>query len=228
MSAPQRITMRSIGEELLQLANLEKGLGYTVKMLAIAPGRAIRNYLFEDRRRMTRPFAFLVLTITAATFLTLRFIPTGEALWKDFQGDVDVQRLPGQLSTILHWFTVATNQYMNLLYLSSLPGLALGTYVFFYKKGFNLAEHLVINSYIFSFQNLLYCLFVPFFLSAPWTGFLLALLLTAYTLFAYLSTFEERFWPGTLKSIGSYLLSQGVTTFLFLLAGLFLYAWLSL
>ena len=228
MPTPNRITTHSIIEELLQLANLEKGLGYTIKMLAFAPGKAIRMYLFEDRQRMTKPFALLVLAVTAATFLTLQFVPTGEALWADIQKDPDIQQLPEQVATILHWFAIATKQYMNLLYLSSLPGLALATYILFPQKGYNFAEHLVINTYIFSFQTLAYCLFVPFFLSGSWISFLLAGVMTAYSVLAYIQVFDEKFWAGVVKSIGAYLLAQAVTTVLFLVAGLVLYVWLSL
>ncbi len=65
MSTPDRITTRSIIEELLQLANLEKGLGYTIKMLAIAPGKAIRMYLFA---KSTGAY-FLAQAVTTVLFL---------------------------------------------------------------------------------------------------------------------------------------------------------------
>ena len=228
MPTPERITLRTIFNELLLLANLEKGLGYTLKMLAIAPGRSIREYLYENRQRMTRPFTLLVLPATAATFLTQQFIPTGEALWEDVQNDIDVQQPPEQVATLLHWFTIATKQYMNLLYLSSLPGLALATWALFRNKDYNFAEHLVINSYVFSMQTIFYCLYVPFLASAPWLSILLAGILTLYTLFAYMKIFDEKILPGALKSIGAYLLAQAISTFLLLLVGLLLFAWLSI
>ncbi len=226
--SPERITLRTILNELLMLANLEKGIGYTIKALAFFPGRAIREYLFEDRSRMTKPFPFLVLVVAVATFMTTQFLINGEELWQDAQDDIDMKNLPEQAAIILHWLVVGVNKYMNLFFLSSLPFLALGTYLFFGDKGYNLAEHLVINCYIYSFQTFLYIIFIPFIKFSGLAGLLLGALIGAYTFFAYIRTFGQRFWPGFWKSIGAYFLSQVISGVVLLIAIGIAWLWLSL
>lgn len=228
MSSPERITTRTILNELLLLANLEKGLGYTIKALALYPGRAIREYLFENRDRMTRPFPFLVLVVAVATFMTTEFLMSGEEVWRDVEASIHQKKLPEQAATILHWITIGMKKYMNLFFLSSLPFLALGTYLFFREKGYNLAEHLVINCYIYSFQTVLYIIFIPFMKWGDWIGIAFSGLLAAYTFYAYVRTFEQRFWPGFWKCIGVYFFSQVASGFAFLIIGAIAWVWLSL
>lgn len=225
---PDRITLRRIAEELLEIINLERGLGYTIRELAVRPGQAIRVYLFEDRKRMVKPFAFLVLTVTIATFLSLRFLPLGEELWPAIEADLKVAKTSEQIITLLKWFFTISRQYFNLVFVSSLPGLAIATYLLFREKGYNLAEHLVINTYIFSFQTLLYTAVVPFIVQREWVGILLSLLMVSYILFAFTRVFQQPFWRVVGKSILAYMISQAITSFLLLLIGLFAWIWLSL
>ena len=226
MPAPKRITLRSIIDELLLLANLEKGLGYTVKMMALAPGKAIRNYLFEDRKKMTRPFTFLILTLTLATFLTIKLLPTGEALWEEVQKDIGSDKLPEQFVVIIRWLSIAIKKYTNLFYASSLPGLTLATYFIFREKGYNFAEHLVINTYVFSFQTFLTVIFLPFLVENSWLGVIMVILVSFYTLFAYTRVFEQSFWKGIGKSILAYFIAQLFSSVVLLIALLIAWLWL--
>ena len=228
MPTPERITIRTILNELLLMANLEKGIGYTIKALALFPGRAIREYLFENRDRMTKPFSFLVLTVAVATFVTTQLLIGDEGLWQEVKKDLEGLGLSAEAAVLLKWFSTVMNKYMNLFFISSLPFLALGTYLFFGEKRYNFAEHLVINSYIYSYQTVLFIIFAPFVQMANWVGFLFVSALTAYTFFAYIRTFEQRFWPGVWKSIGVYFLSQTVSSFVIAIIVAIAWLWLKL
>ncbi len=225
---PERITFRRIVEELLEVINLERGLGHTIRELALRPGQAIRIYLFENRKRMVKPFTFLVLTVTLATFISMRFLPIDETAWQAIEADLQAEQLSADMIALARWFFTATQKYFNLLFVSSLPGLAIGTFLLFREKGYNLAEHLVINTYIFGFQTMLYILAVPFLTRQSWMAILASILMAGYTLFAFTRVFEQGFWKALGKSVLAYMISQAVTSILLLLTGLFAWLWLSL
>lgn len=75
-----RITWRFLGQQLMQVVNLERGIGFTCWQLLIRPGQAVREYLFVDRRRMVKPITMLVLALSihylvAFGILGVDFIP---------------------------------------------------------------------------------------------------------------------------------------------------------
>ncbi len=221
---PERITIRHLLNELLLLANLEKGLGYTIRQLLLRPRAAVREFLYEDRQRMMKPFPMLVLMVTVATFLSLRLLPLGEPLWQDFKEDGGAGLLSPTVQEGLHLLTVAMQKYFNIIFVLSLPGQAIGSYLLFRKSGYNFAEHLVINTYLFCLQTLLYLLILPLLLwKEAVAGPLLILSMTGYWLYALKRIFQPGWWPLLWKSAGIALVGQGVTNFLLLAA--FLVYW---
>ncbi len=86
----------------------------------------------------------------------------------------------------------------------------------------------MINSYIYSFQTVLYIVFMPLVKFGEWIGLLFAGLLAAYTFCAYIRTFEQRLWPGVWKSIGAYFFSQVASGFVLLIIAAIAWLWLSL
>ncbi len=191
-----RISWRSIGADLLQQLNLERGIGYTIRQLIAAPEAAMREYLFENRRRFIKPFPFLLLTVGIATFMSVRYLPVGDALLAEMKKDGDFAQIPESARPVLEWVAMATKKYFNLLYMSTLPGVTLATYWVFRKSRLMLPEHLVINVYLFCLQTLIYLPFIPFATAYPWTAFLQAGLILGYLFYAYLRIFEQPLWPG--------------------------------
>ncbi len=63
----ERITLKSITDGILAQLNLEKGLGYSIKKMTISPGEVVQEYLFEDRSRLTKPLALVLLVVAIAT-----------------------------------------------------------------------------------------------------------------------------------------------------------------
>lgn len=204
----QRITWRRIAGEVLQQINLERGLGYTVRQLLLMPGAAMREYLFVDRRRMMKPFPFLLLTVGVATFLTLRTLPMGEELLAELRKDPDLAAIPQSLIPLVEWLTLATKQYFNLIYMSTLPAAALATYFVYRKAKLYLTEHLVINVYIFSIQTIFYLFFIPFITRSEVAGILNALLPWAYTVYALIRIFDQPLWAGIGRGLVVLVLTQ--------------------
>jgi hypothetical protein len=104
----------------------------------------------------------------------------------------------------------AVLSYMSLFYLSFMPLMSIGSFLVFRKKGYNFAEHLVGNSYLFGhlalfsiFITNLYRLPMPIFT----VSFINIAVVTCYSCWFYKSWFSIS-WPQTL-----------VRTFLTLLMG---------
>ncbi len=64
----KRITLRTIGEEILAQFNLEKGIGYTIKGLLLRPRAVMEEYLFHDRHRLMRPLPFFPFLLDVSAF----------------------------------------------------------------------------------------------------------------------------------------------------------------
>lgn len=217
--APERITLRYLLNELLLIANLEKGLGYTVRELLLRPRQAIVEFLRVNRRRMMKPFPMLVLLVTIAAFLSLRLLPLGEPLWQDFKEDGGAKLLSPALQEAFHMLTIAMQKYFNIVFVLSLPGQAIGSFLLFRKTGYNFAEHLVINTYLFCIQTLLYVLILPFL---TWNehvmGPVLILSMFGYWFYALKQIFQPGWGALFWKSAAIALVGQAVTNFLILVA----------
>lgn len=207
----ERITLKSILDGILAQFNLEKGLGYTIKKMTLAPGKAVQEYLFEDRTRLTKPLTFVLLVVAIATFLSLRFMPP-EAL---VQKQVMNSSVPPSLQAAVILFLKLSKQYFNILLMSSLPALSLGSYLIFREKGLHYAEHLVLNMYVFAMQTLIQLPFMPFFTIAPWLAVLMVFVNVAYYLYAFAAIFQVSWRAVIPKAIAIYLITQFVQSILF-------------
>lgn len=141
-----RFNREGIQEALMKALNLEKGLGYTVWSLFRHPGTMIRSYLMGKRQRYMH-YLSLLLTIVVLDYLIQW--ATGYDLTKVI-GDKEAIRVYSRF--------IRENAKLYLLII--LPINALFTYWFFRKARFNLAEHLVINTYLLSGQGII-GLFIP-------------------------------------------------------------------
>ncbi|MEM6634075.1 MAG: DUF3667 domain-containing protein [Bacteroidota bacterium] len=79
---PKRITWKHIFESFLGIFKLEKGLLYTLKGLLLHPGTTLRTYLFEDRTKLMKPFAFFIFTTTLAVLISVNLDPFSAELMK--------------------------------------------------------------------------------------------------------------------------------------------------
>jgi len=203
-----RISPRYVGEQILKALNLEKGLGYTVRLLALRPGAAMQEFLFEDRSRMMKPIPMVLLMVAVTTFLSFQYLEINQDWESLTRLDPGLKELPEAAQRWLQTLFGLTQQYFNLLLISNIPFFSLGTFLIFQKSGLNYAEHLVINAYVYCMQTLI---FLPaiFFIS-HWRGLtiLFAGLMFAYTLFAYLRIFEQPLGRGLLRILAAFLISQ--------------------
>lgn len=66
----KRIDGHYISHEIQHLLHFEKGFLFTIKSLLIRPGKAIREFIFEDREKYIKPVLFLIFTSVIFTFIT--------------------------------------------------------------------------------------------------------------------------------------------------------------
>ena len=92
--------------------------------------------------------------------------------------------------------------YFNVLLLVGVPILALCTFWLF-RKNYNYAEHLVINSYVTAYQSILYVVMTPMLLFTDFhtLSLIYTMLLIVYSAYAYIKIFQQKIIIGTLKAL---------------------------
>lgn len=205
---PDRISFATIGAAILQQLNLEKGIGFTIKALSLRPGPAIKEYLFENRSKYTKPLTLLLLIVAGATFLSLKLLPIDNSLVEAMENDPTLNFFPEKLQGTIRQLPIFLKKYFNLAFMSSIPAVALSTYFLFKEKGFNLAEHFIINIYIFSIQTIFFIIFMPLLSYWKWTVGLHIAALAFYTIYAYRQIFDQTWMQSLAKSILVYLMTQ--------------------
>lgn len=195
----ERITLKGLVEELFRLlTNLDRGIGYTIKRLILAPGFMQREYIEGDRVRHQKPFSLFLITLTF-TALIRYWISTYQASY--FQ----VDSLPET-----HFF----NEYMVLVYFLLLPVYTLIVYLFFYRSGFNYAETGVLLAYTVSMLFLFSALTA--LSNLIWPGLDEAFIEFPVFAFYYMLTLGNFYrgrarWKVFLLSLMSFLLSFALT-----------------
>ena len=203
---PPRITLTYLWREFLGAFNWDKGFMYTVKALALRPGAAIRNYLREDRSRYFNPVRFLVLTVAVSTLLL-----TELAVFEQsgiFTEEVSSENAIKFRETFYTFFT----QYLNIFQLVTVPVFALLSWLFFRRQGYNYAEHLTMNAYVFGESTLLYILFIPVVYYSANIYLAITVASIVYYQWAYVSFFGGKRWSVFFKSMVAIGLSYLVFT----------------
>lgn len=139
--ATKRISLKSLLHDVFHFfTHLEKGFGYTLKQLIVAPGIMQREYMEGKRSRHQKPFSmfFICISINAV----VRYF---------------VFELLGNYFHQKNAFAEANyfHQYQLFLYLIMVPLMSALTWLFFRKEKYNYAETMVSQLYSFSFIVLL-------------------------------------------------------------------------
>ena len=215
-NTPERITIKNIGENLLEILNFERGIFYTIRGLALTPRETIRHYLYEDRMKMVQPLKFLVITGIVSSVMS--FI-IGNSLPDMSQNMIDIfekYSLPLYCEAELaaQKFQNFAGNYQGFLIAFSIPLIAAVSYFVFKKSNYNYAEHIVIAAYLFGFNNLLTSLNLMFIkIGIQYLTFASILLILFYFFFFLIQTFQEGFWRGILLSLVFLIFMQIISTF---------------
>lgn len=197
--------MSTIGATLLGVFNLDKGVFHTLIALTLYPGKAIREYLYEDRSKLSKVLSFLFFFTAISAFLTINVIPFEKMMGDPTQiGDSPAEKAMLEFS---HYYA----KYMNPIMLTTVPITSIFSYFFFKKPQMYYAEHLVINSYIFSYHSFIYLLLTPLFIYAPSSTISGYFMVTfAYSCYAYVKIFDYETFEAVMRNLG-------VTLFVYLI-----------
>lgn len=132
----RRISLRGLVHDVFHLfTHLDKGFGYTVKRLIVAPGYMQRSYIEGERSKYQKPFSMFFICATVAALgrywvyrILLEYYNSGSISEANF-----------------------FNEYMVVLNIALLPLFILMTYLFFYRAKYNYAEIGVLILYTLSF-----------------------------------------------------------------------------
>jgi hypothetical protein len=175
----------------------KKGLPYTVKVLTMQPGRAIKNVLNGQRLSLYPPFKYLVLMGAIVIVFSLRY--------RFFHNEY-TQLESNNVSALPSWLTLSSELQLHideffkfaedkatLLNIAAIPIFSFFSYAFLSGKKYNFAENLILNTFITA-QQLFFLLFlVPFFEFVPATRTVMIGLYTVaiilYNIWAYVQFF---------------------------------------
>ncbi|MBK7477373.1 MAG: DUF3667 domain-containing protein [Haliscomenobacter sp.] len=69
----KRIDGQYLLDEIIGSLSFEKGFLFTIRELAVNPGKSIKDFLREDRTQLVRPIVFLIITSLIYTFFNSLF-----------------------------------------------------------------------------------------------------------------------------------------------------------
>lgn len=149
----ERITVKHLSKDLFRIfARPETGKFFLAKELLIHPGEVVRGYLEGKRKKYYNPIQFYIGTSAVLLYLHIK-LDIGTLL-------VGGGQMTSQSDTTGRQFLDFFYQNFNYLQFAAVPIMALFSYLFFKKAGYNYAEHLVISTYFSSQRQMLNILLV--------------------------------------------------------------------
>ncbi|HBR11068.1 MAG TPA: hypothetical protein DD740_02430 [Chryseobacterium sp.] len=186
----KRIDAKYISHEIQHLLHFDKGFPFTFKEILIRPGKAVREYLGENREKYVKPIVFLVFAAVMYT-LIIHFFHIEISIFNikgfgktsEWQSNLDTDAVNNWIDSHLSYSAMIIGFFM-----------ALWTKLIFYKKGYNLFEIFVLLAYIF---GVFFIFLLLFLIPAKFTNLLIiaqvgAYLGQFYVVFAIGQFFGER------------------------------------
>lgn len=136
-----RLSMHYIWHDIQHgLFHFDNGIFYTVKELLTRPGDTIREFLEGKRVRHFKPFSFVVVL---ATFYGLLYHYLVSHL-SDSKPINSKENILNAYVTVIRW----TTDHFAISTLLLIVITTIVSYFIFKKRGYDFAEHLVLNTYI--------------------------------------------------------------------------------
>ena len=137
----KRITTKTVWEEVRKsLVHYDQGFFYTMLQLLRRPGHAVRDYLEGKRVNHMKPVKFMIWT-TALNFLIFHFLGLDQAMMQTLQEKQGNNKLGMEFSRYIF-------DHPSLVLLLLIPNIALFSWLFFRRSGYNYAEHFVLNAFL--------------------------------------------------------------------------------
>jgi hypothetical protein len=190
----KRISLQALLHDVFHVfTHLDKGFGYTLKELFVAPGKMQKQYIEGDRAKHQKPFSMFLICATLA------------ALSRYWIYQQILRQYHIENTSEVYFF----DQYMVMLHILLMPFYALVIYLFFYKSKYNYAEIGVLILYTISvFLLITICITL---LKLIWpeldTAYIELPILIVYNTITFINFFDSSpRWLVVIKSIISILI----------------------
>ncbi len=189
------MTVKSLIAHLFHIVtNIEQGFTYTIISLFRRPGTVIADYVNGATRRYYHPLRYLLLMSGFAVLMssTLDF----EKILMQSSQITGVELTPEALALQKKTYEIVV-KYMSVVYVALIPLMSLGSFLIFRRRGFNYAEHMVGNAYLYGQLSLISLITSNLYRIPNWItvmgviNFMVTLLLSTWF---YKTWFQLR-WP---------------------------------
>jgi Protein of unknown function (DUF3667) len=116
------------------ILHVDSGFFLTLKTLTVRPGDAVREYLAGKRKLLFSPFLYLLVWCGIFVIVSHFFNETSDK-HNDF-------------NTLTEASAFIEEHYYKFIVVAMVLPLALGSYLAYFRSGFNFAENLVLNCYL--------------------------------------------------------------------------------
>lgn len=143
----KRIDGHYIVHEIEHVLHFDKGILYTIRELALRPGRNIRAFIAEDRSRLVKPVIFVIVASLIYTLVS-HFVHAKPLVPGNVDGHSTVMK-------IFKW----TEDHMGYANMIMGAFIALWLKLFFRKHPYNFFEIVIMLCFTVGFAMLIYTLF---------------------------------------------------------------------
>jgi hypothetical protein len=151
-----KFTWRYVLQELpVGIFAWDRGFLYTAQQLFTRPGKAIAAYIAGERIKYFRPLPLLAFCAGTLGLLGLNFQLTTSI--------TETPELQQSVKVVMDWI----NSHYVWLELALLPVMSLSTWLWFRKQGYNLVEHIIINSFLAAQRLMLNIVLFPVLMLSP-------------------------------------------------------------
>ncbi len=146
--------VHSVSESIFQL---DKGFLYTAKVLLLRPKESLTGFFNGKRKRLFKPFGFLIVSATIFLIVT-KFFGNGTFVNDALDGFKEgFNNQPEETFDTSLFDLLLKNQ--TYIYLFIVPVFSIASFLSFRKSRYNFSEHLVLNLFVTGEQLLIYTLF---------------------------------------------------------------------
>ena len=227
----ERITMKKVREDVLDVFNLRKGIFYTLAQLLVAPGRTIQRYLQGERKKIMNSFRLLVLLSALYSLVIIKtgIVDINKSIKFDLGHEIEEQERVKTEAEFREGISKYYNDFSSILTFLLVPLVGWSTYLFFKKSGLNFAEHITAQAFLSSLGFGISIAFAPLGLYAyRLYAFIMLVFAFVYQIrYCYSISPYGKFTTFT-RSILSYLLAMFIFTFVIgIIVAIFVYLKLS-
>jgi hypothetical protein len=211
----ERITNKKLVQDLLSILNLQRGVPYTIWEVIKNPGKTIRTYLYEDRRRYVNSFRTLSIMVAISTFILYQidFFDGAEfdyTVQSDNPSQAELQKKASSMVASL------LKEYLSWFNFLMVPFIGAFTYLFFKSSGYNFAEHTTAQAYLLSATTAISLMVLPTMMYSKNIYLGISLIVTLVFQIRFCMSLPSKSGKGArlVKSLASYILAYMLYSFL--------------